>query len=782
MSSKKVFQTLVLSFVFICTIFCKLTKSKSVYVITDHGYRIYYPYNAPAKISAYGIDSGHIDFQKTLTLDQSEYPTGQFRGPVGLAIDSESGYMFVTHESVEGYGGLEGIQLINAKTMVDEGVIEVPGAPDLAGIVFDNERQKVYTVERGTNKLFVLLWDAQNKTLILEGGQTKTLAEIGNFACGLALDEIDDILYVTSLIPHSTAVSNVVHYYDVNDPNWTHQGSVEIVVDSNDRKAVGIAVYNDGQGSKYLYTGAWGSHNYLVRTDINDINNPSSTEKDIGTSVIGVAVDNDNGLVYVTTYNNHIEVYNPAAWPSDPCCIEDANIIGPAGICVPTSDVSYKPPFPLLTLVKDDNDVNCAYHWNEIDENYLVYNICYDANGHADTNVYITDTLPAEVNFISCDPNNGVYDPDMRTVTWYIPIMSSSDSNTYRIQVAVNYYAKPGHKIFNLCEIESDLYYMFTTLETDVCCYGGNIFYVDANASVFNNGTSWPDAYNDLQDALHTARTCGCQQIWVAEGMYKPTKAARSISFDLVDNVAIYGGFPPGGGAWIQRNPNTYETILSGDIGIPVDQNDNSYHVVKAVDINNAILDGFDITAGMANGSGDDGYGGGLYFKDSNNLTLKDCNVSANLAKYGGGMYNEVSSSTIIDCIFTANTAEYYAGVMYNYWSSPSVINCTFSGNSTTATWNTYGGAIYNTTFSEPNVTNCTFSNNSAHEGGAVYNYDSDPNIINCIFKGNKAKVDGGGLYNYDSDPKITSCIFSDNTAKYYGGGIFKYSTITLRL
>ena len=55
---------------------------------------------------------------------------------------------------------------------------------------------------------------------------------------------------------------------------------------------------------------------------------------------------------------------------------------------------------------------------------------------------------------------------------------------------------------------------------------------------------------------------------------------------------------------WASRDPNIYQTILSGDIGVVDNNSDNSYHVVTGSDTNStAILDGFTITAGNANGS-----------------------------------------------------------------------------------------------------------------------------------------------------------------------------------
>ena len=175
------------------------------------------------------------------------------------------------------------------------------------------------------------------------------------------------------------------------------------------------------------------------------------------------------------------------------------------------------------------------------------------------------------------------------------------------------------------------------------------VYYVDADSPNDGPGNDWEHAYHYLQDALAAAG--GGDEIRVAQGIHRPDEStgnptgtgARDATFQLESGLAIYGGYAGYG----QPDPDardieTYVSTLSGDLAENdgpdfANYADNSYHVVTGSGTTEgALLDGFTITSGNANGSSDAGIGGGVYIV-AGSPSLIDCLVKENWAYDGAG-------------------------------------------------------------------------------------------------------------------------------------------------
>ncbi|MFO7959097.1 MAG: tectonin domain-containing protein, partial [Candidatus Brocadiia bacterium] len=307
------------------------------------------------------------------------------------------------------------------------------------------------------------------------------------------------------------------------------------------------------------------------------------------------------------------------------------------------------------------------------------------------------------------------------------------------------------------------------------------LIYVRHDATGANDGSSWEDAFTTLQAALDAAGFD--DEIWVAAGTYKPTHdygldiGPRGRHFRLRNTVEIYGGFAGTETAREQRDWQANLTVLSGDIGVEGDTSDNCYHVFfhpsEAPYVNDtAVLDGFAITGGNADGDWPHSGGGGM-FNHASSPSVANCTFSGNSAGRGGGMYNyNFSDANIVNSTFSGNTATEVGGGTYNYQSAPTVTNGAFSGNEANS-----GGGMANLNFSSPTVTNCIFSENStdAGDGGGMYNTRSDATVTESTFSGNSAGERGGAMHNSSCSPTVTNCAFTDNSAATYGGAMFNY-------
>ena len=285
--------------------------------------------------------------------------------------------------------------------------------------------------------------------------------------------------------------------------------------------------------------------------------------------------------------------------------------------------------------------------------------------------------------------------------------------------------------------------------------YITDILYVNPDADGNENGSSWANAYTELRDALNSCAVYS--EIWVAKGIYKPTSgASRSVYFVMKEGVKIYGGLAGTeavGYDMSLRDFTANETTLSGNIGTISSSSDNSYHVVYTDGLDEtAVLDGFTITGGNANGSSShDKRGGGMYNRNSSSPTVANCTFSGNSANFGGGMYNLDSSPEVTNCLFSSNSALELGGGMNNNGSPAKLNNCIFDKN----TAGGKGGGI-NNFFSSLKIINCTFYSNTAeNNGNAMYSQSSSPTITNCIFRGSNNPIENGTTGN----PTVTYSI-----------------------
>ena len=260
------------------------------------------------------------------------------------------------------------------------------------------------------------------------------------------------------------------------------------------------------------------------------------------------------------------------------------------------------------------------------------------------------------------------------------------------------------------------------------------IVHVDQTATGTGTGTSWEDAFVSLQGvlaALHN-RT-GTQEVWLAAGTYVPAapNASREDSFLVADGVAYYGGFPDGGGTCEERDPETHETILSGDLNgddDTVGNGENSYHVVSVIGAENGVvLDGLTIMAGHADG------GVAEHIVDRSR---------------GSGMFASESQVTVRNCYFHDNRS--WSPVEFTYHEtggagvfatggSLSIINCVFEDNRAEADGfvDSQGGAVF--AYSALEIEASDFVNNFAEsQGGAVYAPDGG-RITNSRFEANQS-------------------------------------------
>ena len=340
--------------------------------------------------------------------------------------------------------------------------------------------------------------------------------------------------------------------------------------------------------------------------------------------------------------------------------------------------------------------------------------------------------------------------------------------------------------------------------------------FVDLGATGAADGSSWADAFPDVDAALAVA-TPGAQ-VWIAQGKYFPSLPTdpgdpRSATYLLVDGVALYGGFVGFESSLAQRgDPAAHPTRLSGDIGTTGVSADNTYHVVTADGVGpGTLLDGLFIQEGRANGTGVNGAGAGVQlnaaspvlrgctiqfnsgissgsgvrndgggapllegclitqnthglYSDAGSLTLRGCTISG--CFQGHALYQGNTALTMEDCVVTGNSGG-VGVVRLGSNSTATIRRCTFSANT--------AGALSTFAAVALLVEDCLFEGNSGNNFGSAVSMFQNigvPSFVRCTFRDNVTDSNGGAVGMQTTKAAFTECAFEGNVAAQLGGAV----------
>ncbi len=317
---------------------------------------------------------------------------------------------------------------------------------------------------------------------------------------------------------------------------------------------------------------------------------------------------------------------------------------------------------------------------------------------------------------------------------------------------------------------------------------GLTVIFVDDDAPLGGDGLTWNTAYRFIQDALAAAAASGgaVTEIHVAQGIYKPdrdeggnvTPGDRLASFQLVNGLSLMGGYAGiGQPNPDEHDPSLHEAILSGDLlgdDIPNSLNfrdENSYHVLTAIALSQkAVLDGFTVRGGFAQGLGSLREGGGLRSEGSC-LTLVRCTFFDNRAAYGAAMYSLDGDLTIQAVTFLENQTflQSFGGAIYLRNCDSVLQNSAFTENT-----GRFGGAMLMRGGSTA-LENCSFSENRSFTGSAgaiLFGWEPTATVTNCSFIANRVRQRGGAIQSVGATIEFTRCLFAANSAVSMGGAV----------
>jgi predicted outer membrane repeat protein len=212
-------------------------------------------------------------------------------------------------------------------------------------------------------------------------------------------------------------------------------------------------------------------------------------------------------------------------------------------------------------------------------------------------------------------------------------------------------------------------------------------------------------------------------------------------------------------------------------------------------------------------------YGGGIYCRDSVDISLSNCFIEYNRARgywdefnyfcaggVGGGLDFDHCNVEIRDCVISHNTAAEYGdgrasgggirlaqtnlvlnnchiednlsegtggGIAIRNECQVDLIHCFIRHNSAlTAGGGFYSYNIYDS-LGDLDMFNCTISDNTAENGGGFYLLQNQTTLKHCTITSNQVQSLGGGFYFSESLAALTNCLIASNQSEFKGGGFY---------
>lgn len=346
-----------------------------------------------------------------------------------------------------------------------------------------------------------------------------------------------------------------------------------------------------------------------------------------------------------------------------------------------------------------------------------------------------------------------------------------------------------------------------TTAFAQTGSFSGPVRYVKTNGSYANDGTSWAQAKNNLQDAIESLHDYMTRngitegRVYVAAGTYSPTTSTPGgdgvlyTSFLIYEGITVYGGFDAvkpeatpedrivhdadgttekkmseaTGLKWLMKNTTTLSGKHSSSTEDPMKWNSskneydesftgNSYHVVWFATNTSTHSSGLDTKnrgVALAHTAGLDGF----TIRDGNasNRTVPEQTDGSHAYhnSYGGGVYM-VGNTVLRNCIIRQNSSSLRGGGVYMDGGGL-MEQCYVTQNQSGGVGVTdgYGGGV------------------ACDDGGIVRH---------CLIENNAARCGGGLSIAFSSQPDndkaryasfATGCVVNNNTSSAEAGGVF---------